>query len=103
MSELVVAGVLGYLLGAIPTGVLVGRAMRGEDVRQQGSGHTGGLNVSRTAGLWGGVLTGVVDLLLGVAAVAGNRRFVESVLTQVANMLRIHPRAELIDSTMEVS
>ena len=64
------AGVMGYLLGAVPTGVLVCRALRGVDVRQQGSGHTGGLNVSRTAGIWGGVLTGVVDLLLGVTAVA---------------------------------
>jgi acyl phosphate:glycerol-3-phosphate acyltransferase len=69
--DLILAGAMGYLLGAIPTGVLVCRAMRGVDVRQVGSGHTGGLNASRAAGIWGGVLTGVVDLLLGVAAVAG--------------------------------
>jgi len=69
--ELFVAGVWGYLLGAVPTGVLVARAMRGVDVRQRGSGHTGGLNVSRATGLGGGVLTGVIDLLLGVVAVAG--------------------------------
>jgi len=69
--ELFLAGTLGYLLGAVPTGVLVARAMRGVDVREQGSGHTGGLNVSRATGFWGGALTGVIDLLLGVAAVAG--------------------------------
>jgi glycerol-3-phosphate acyltransferase PlsY len=69
--ELLLAGVMGYLLGAIPTGVLVCRAMRGVDVRQVGSSHTGGLNASRAAGIWGGVLTGAVDLLLGAAAVAG--------------------------------
>ncbi len=71
MIELFLAGVWGYLLGAVPTGVLVTRAMRGVDVREQGSGHTGGLNVARAAGLGGGALTGVIDLLLGVAAVAG--------------------------------
>ncbi len=71
MIELILAGALGYLLGAMPTGVLVSRALRGQDVREQGSGHTGGLNVSRVAGVWGGVLTGVVDTLLGVVAVAG--------------------------------
>jgi glycerol-3-phosphate acyltransferase PlsY len=71
MIELFLAGVWGYILGAVPTGVLVSRALQGVDVRAQGSGHTGGLNVSRVAGFWGGALTGVVDALLGVAAVAG--------------------------------
>jgi len=71
MIELFLAGALGYLLGAVPTGVLVSRVVRGVDVRQHGSGHTGGLNVSRAAGLWAGALTGVVDLFLGVAAVVG--------------------------------
>lgn len=69
--DLVLAGVLGYLLGAIPTGVLISRLLGAPDVRQRGSGHTGGLNVSRTAGLWAGVLTGLVDALLGLAAVGG--------------------------------
>ncbi len=65
------AGVWGYLLGAVPTGVLVSRALRGTDVRQRGSGHTGGLNVSRVAGFWAGALTAVGDALLGMGAVAG--------------------------------
>jgi glycerol-3-phosphate acyltransferase PlsY len=69
--QLLLAGVWGYLLGAVPTGVLVCRALRGTDVRQQGSGHTGGLNVSRAAGTWAGALTAIVDALLGAATVAG--------------------------------
>jgi glycerol-3-phosphate acyltransferase PlsY len=71
MVELLLAAVWGYLLGAVPTGVLVSRALRGTDVRRQGSGHTGGLNVSRVAGFWAGALTAVGDALLGVGAVAG--------------------------------
>jgi glycerol-3-phosphate acyltransferase PlsY len=71
MIEVFLAAVWGYLLGAVPTGVLVSKAMRGEDVRDQGSGHTGGLNVFRVAGFWGGALTAVADALLGAAAVAG--------------------------------
>jgi len=71
MIELFLAGMFGYLLGAVPTGVLVCRALRGADVRQHGSGHTGGLNVSRVAGIGAGALTAVGDALLGVAAVTG--------------------------------
>jgi len=78
MIELFLGGLWGYLLGAVPTGVLVSKAMRGVDVRQQGSGHTGGMNVSRVAGFWGGALTAVVDALLGAAAVAGTALAAES-------------------------
>jgi len=66
----VLCALLGYLLGAIPTGVLVGRLWHGVDVRNSGSTHTGGLNVYRTTGnLWAGVLTGLVDVGLAVLAV----------------------------------
>ncbi len=71
MVELLLAGVLGYLLGSVPTGVLLCRALRKVDVRQYGSGHTGGLNVSRVAGIWAGALTVAVDALLGVGATTG--------------------------------
>lgn len=70
MVGVVLSATLGYLLGSVPTGVLVCRLVGGRDVRQHGSGHTGGLNVSRTAGLAAGILTGIVDALLGAAAVA---------------------------------
>jgi glycerol-3-phosphate acyltransferase PlsY len=69
--ELLVAGTWGYLLGAMPTGVLVCRVMRTPDPRQGGSGHTGGLNVGRSAGFWAGALTTVVDTGLAIGAVAG--------------------------------
>lgn len=81
MTELLLACIWGYLVGAIPTGVIVARVMRGVDVRTTGSGHTGGLNVTRVAGLGGGVLTALGDILLGVLAVA------------VAKMLWSHPMA----------
>ena len=50
MLQILLAGLWGYLLGAIPTGVIVARLMTGSDVRQQGSRHTGGTNVARAAG-----------------------------------------------------
>jgi glycerol-3-phosphate acyltransferase PlsY len=71
MLELLLAGIWGYLVGAVPTGVIVSRMLRGVDVHHQGSGHTGGTNVARVAGTWGGVLTAVVDIILGSIAVIG--------------------------------
>lgn len=60
------ATLLGYLLGSIPFGFLLGR-MRGVDIRQFGSGATGGTNVLRTLGVAPGILTFTTDLLKGVA------------------------------------
>lgn len=40
----------GYLLGSVPTGVMVGRVVAGVDVRQYGSRVSGATNVLRTAG-----------------------------------------------------
>lgn len=59
---------LGYLLGSVPFGYLIGRA-KGVDVRQHGSGRIGGTNVHRSLGLGYGVLTGLSDGAKGFVAV----------------------------------
>jgi acyl phosphate:glycerol-3-phosphate acyltransferase len=59
---------LAYLLGSIPTGVLLGR-IAGVDVRSVGSGNIGATNVARTAGRALGILTLVGDLLKGLVPV----------------------------------
>jgi glycerol-3-phosphate acyltransferase PlsY len=69
IGEVLLAALLGYLLGAVPTGVLVCRVLGTPDILQTGSTHTGALNVSRSAGVWPAVLTFVVDGLLGASAV----------------------------------
>ncbi len=66
---LVLAGVLGYLLGSIPTGYLVVGALTGRDVREVGSGRTGGTNAMRAGGVRAFVLTGIGDMLKGFLAV----------------------------------
>lgn len=68
--EILLAGVWGYLVGAVPTGVIVARLRQGTDVRHHGSGHTGGTNVARVAGARAGVITILIDGLLGLGAVA---------------------------------
>ncbi len=67
--RLVLAVVLGYLIGAIPVGYIVIYAMKGQDIRQTGSGRTGGTNALRAGGRWAGILTGVGDMLKGLLAI----------------------------------
>ena len=62
------AMLLGYLIGSIPVGYLIGRT-KGVNVLEHGSGRTGGTNVFRALGIRYGVLTGLGDLLKGALAV----------------------------------
>jgi glycerol-3-phosphate acyltransferase PlsY len=64
-----VAGVAGYLLGSLPTGYVMGRLLRGIDVRDYGSRRTGGTNVLRTLGLRVAVFVMAIDIAKGAVAV----------------------------------
>ena len=64
-----VALVVAYLLGSIPFGLLFVRLATGKDVRQIGSGRTGGTNVLRAAGLGIALLSVLGDLIKGWLAV----------------------------------
>jgi len=65
----ILASILGYLLGSIPIGLIVGRVTRGIDVREYGSGVTGATNVIRTSGWKAGVVVIIGDIAKGVVAV----------------------------------
>ena len=61
--------VIGYLVGSVPTGLIVGRVVRGIDIRQYGSGKTGATNVLRTVGARWGIVALIGDLAKGVVPV----------------------------------
>ena len=67
----------GYVLGSVPTGLLVGRAF-GVDVRKVGSGNIGMANVLRAAGKWPAALTMLGDMLKGLVPVAIARGFIDN-------------------------
>lgn len=69
ISQWVIVSLLGYLIGAIPTGVIIVKSTRGILLTDYGSGHTGGTNVKRAAGTTAAILTAVLDILWGALSV----------------------------------
>jgi glycerol-3-phosphate acyltransferase PlsY len=69
MTGIVLAAVIGYLLGSIPFGVVLTRLAGLGDVRRIGSGSIGATNVLRTGNKALAALTLALDLAKGVAAV----------------------------------
>ena len=61
--------VLSYLIGAIPTSIIVSKAAKGIDIREHGSGNAGGTNVMRVLGWKHGILVILLDAFKGVLAV----------------------------------
>jgi len=61
--------ILSYLIGAIPTGVILSRLFGRGDLQQQGSKNIGATNVSRVMGKKWGILTLLGDVLKGMIAV----------------------------------
>jgi glycerol-3-phosphate acyltransferase PlsY len=61
--------VIAYLLGAIPFGYVLVKWKTGADVRAAGSGNIGATNVMRTTGRAAGVVTLLLDIAKGYAAV----------------------------------
>lgn len=61
--------ILSYLVGSIPTSIIVTKLAKGIDIRNYGSGNAGGTNVMRVLGWKQGVLVIILDALKGVLAV----------------------------------
>ncbi len=58
-----------YLLGSIPTSVWMGRAIKGVDLREHGSGNAGATNAFRVLGKSIGSVVLLLDMLKGFLAV----------------------------------
>ena len=58
---------IGYLLGSIPFGYLIVKAMRGIDIREYGSHNIGATNVLRVVGWFPALLTLLGDIGKGIA------------------------------------
>lgn len=70
MASEIIAIVVGYLLGSIPSAYIATRLAKGKDIRQLGGGNVGLFNVFREVGFWPALAVGIVDFGKGAAAVA---------------------------------
>ena len=68
LAVLLIAAI-SYALGSIPTGYLLVRLFRDQDIRAVGSGNIGATNVMRSGGKGLGAATFLLDMLKGCAAV----------------------------------
>jgi glycerol-3-phosphate acyltransferase PlsY len=66
---MLLSALIGYFLGAIPVGYLLVKVTKGIDLRDFGSGRTGGTNSFRAGGVAVGILTSILDVLKAAVAV----------------------------------
>lgn len=60
---------LSYLIGSIPSGLIVGKLFYGIDIREHGSGNLGATNTFRTLGKKAGAAVTIADILKGTVTV----------------------------------
>ncbi|MEC5271929.1 glycerol-3-phosphate 1-O-acyltransferase PlsY [Caldifermentibacillus hisashii] len=64
----VILFVLAYLIGSIPSGLIIGKVFYNTDIRDHGSGNLGATNTFRTLGVKAGIVVMVADILKGTLA-----------------------------------
>jgi glycerol-3-phosphate acyltransferase PlsY len=74
---LLIAALLSYLVGSIPTSYIMARLLKGVDIRAHGSGNVGATNVFRVVGKLPALVTLIIDIAKGV--------FVVTVLASLAH------------------
>lgn len=66
----IIAIIIGYLLGSIPSAYVITRLVKGKDIRKVGGGNVGARNVFVEVGKVAGIGVGVFDVVKGAGAVA---------------------------------
>jgi len=65
----IIAIVIGYLLGSVPSAYIAGRLKKGVDIRHLGGGNIGALNTMREIGIAAGLIVLLADIAKGALAV----------------------------------
>ncbi|MGD0335967.1 MAG: glycerol-3-phosphate 1-O-acyltransferase PlsY [Candidatus Omnitrophota bacterium] len=78
MARIITGIIFSYLIGSIPTAYIFGRALKGIDIRDFGSGNMGATNALRVLGKKAGITVLFIDILKGLFSVAVLSSFVFS-------------------------
>ncbi|CAH0347414.1 glycerol-3-phosphate 1-O-acyltransferase PlsY [Bacillus sp. CECT 9360] len=68
MIMTVITILLAYLIGSIPSGLIIGKLFYNTDIREHGSKNLGGTNTFRTLGIKAGLVVTAMDILKGTLA-----------------------------------
>lgn len=74
--KLILVIILSYLIGSIPSAVIISKRFFGFDIREKGSGNMGSTNAFRVLGWKWGIIVQVMDILKGMIAVLVIAEFV---------------------------
>lgn len=69
MHWIIIAIIISYLIGSIPTAYIFGRLLKGVDIRKFGSGNVGATNAMRLLGRGPGITVLALDIFKGLAVV----------------------------------
>lgn len=83
MTEYLLTGVIAYLVGSIPSGLILGKLFWHTDLRKYGSHNIGATNAWRTLGKVPGIIVFLADSLKGQAGVLLGLSFVGTPLAAV--------------------
>ena len=70
MTDYILTAILAYLIGSIPSGLILGKLFWHKDLREHGSHNIGATNAWRTLGKGAGIAVFIADSLKGQAGVA---------------------------------
>lgn len=68
MMTYVIIFLSAYLIGSIPSGLIIGKTFYHTDIRKHGSGNLGGTNTFRVLGVKAGLIVTIADILKGTLA-----------------------------------
>ncbi|MCA1009345.1 glycerol-3-phosphate 1-O-acyltransferase PlsY [Halobacillus halophilus] len=87
--EYALFAIIAYLLGSIPSGLIIGKYGYDTDIREHGSGNLGGTNTFRVLGIKAGLIVTSADILKGTFATVLPLLFGAEVITLIIGIFAV--------------
>jgi glycerol-3-phosphate acyltransferase PlsY len=87
MRQIIIAIIISYFVGSIPTAYVLGRLLKGIDIRKSGSGNVGATNAFRVLGKSAGITVLLIDIVKGLFCVVVVGSFAVSGNVAISDLL----------------